>query len=176
MYFAYVAYIYIQICETCMYAYCAGHIYTTTFFGEPFFLRNNPRIFDSFDDFYFKTVKIIFFLPQNSVLGTVSQKKIISCGSVESPIIDKKSANRIIFALTLTEISSRKLDTEKSISVSSMLYRNLLPRPSSTQLLKLYCEFRFCKTILVMEIFRSQDVEREFSDPCRKITTHQKKI
>ena len=57
--------------------YCAGHIYTTTFLGESFFLRNNPRIFDFFDGFCFKTVKIIFFLPKNPVLGTVPQKKIV---------------------------------------------------------------------------------------------------
>ena len=32
-------------------------IYTTTFSGEPFFLRNNPRILGLFDDFDFKTVE-----------------------------------------------------------------------------------------------------------------------
>ena len=47
------------------------------FLGNLFFLRNNPRIFDFFDGFRFKTVKIIFFLPKNPVLGTVPQKKIV---------------------------------------------------------------------------------------------------
>ena len=47
------------------------------FLGNLFFLRNNPRIFDFFDGFCFKTVKIIFFLPKNPVLGTVPQKKIV---------------------------------------------------------------------------------------------------
>ena len=47
------------------------------------FLGNNPRIFDFFDGFYFKTVKITFILPQNPVLGTVPSKEIVFiCGSV----------------------------------------------------------------------------------------------
>ena len=54
--------------------YCADHIYTMTFWGE-FFLRNNPRIVDFFDEIYFKTVKIIFFLPQNPVLKRLFRKK-----------------------------------------------------------------------------------------------------
>ena len=87
----------------------------------------------------------------------------------------KISANRIIFPLKITNISSRKLETEKSISVSSIFYRNLLSCPSSAHLFKLYCKtIGFCKTILVIGILRSQDVEHEFSDPCRKITTRQK--
>ena len=55
---------------------CRSYLYDDFFWGI-FFLRNNPRIFDFFDGFCFKTVKIIFFLPKNPVLGIVPQKKIV---------------------------------------------------------------------------------------------------
>ena len=74
MYFAHVAYIYISKSVKRAYMRIVLVISIRRLFWGTFFLRNNPRISGLFDDFYFKTVKIIFFLPQNSVFGTVSQK------------------------------------------------------------------------------------------------------
>ena len=53
-------------------------------FGGNLFFCGTIHGFSIFfkNDFYFKTVKIIFFLPQNPVLGTVLQKNVFICGSV----------------------------------------------------------------------------------------------
>ena len=53
---------------------CRSYLYDD-FFGGTFFFAEQSTDFQFFNDFYFETVKIIFFLPQNPILGTVPQKK-----------------------------------------------------------------------------------------------------
>ena len=56
---------------------CRSYLYDD-FLGGTFFLRNNPQIFDFFNDFYFKTVKLSSFCLKIRFWGLFRKKKRFS--------------------------------------------------------------------------------------------------
>ena len=108
---------------------CRSYLYDDFFWGI-FFLRNNPRISDFFDGFYFKTVKIIFFLPKNPVWGTVPQKnrfylRLPRIDTVQCLFfcieMEKMEFQPLLLALRNTE-KKRNPDTEKKRSEIRKIY------------------------------------------------------